>query len=342
MGRDEVATGLGEREITNPVDLCLPTGQLNPEAVGWTRRPLHRAALPGRGRNKRWEYWCVHTPEVVLALTVSDLDYAGLHAVWFLDPDGREYSATRLKPLSAMTLPERAYDAPIEVRAGDVGIRLLPQSEGVRLRARAPGFAAEVLVRRPPGHECLGVVVPWSSRRFQYTVKENTLPAQGTVTTPQGTFDIGGPDAWATLDHGRGRWPYRVTWNWGSGSGRIRQDGRDRVLGLQVGGKWTDGTGATENAITLDGVLHKIGDPLVWHYDRSDWSAPWRVSSSSGDIDLTFLPEYERRDVTQLGVLANETHQCFGTWHGHVGDAQGRRIGVDGIRGWAEEVRNRW
>ena len=38
-----------EPEITEPVDLCLPDGRLNPAAVGWTRRPLHRANLRGLG-----------------------------------------------------------------------------------------------------------------------------------------------------------------------------------------------------------------------------------------------------------------------------------------------------
>ncbi|GAA3097385.1 DUF2804 family protein [Nonomuraea salmonea] len=46
-----------EREITAAVDLCLPDGRLDPRAVGWTRRPLHRANLRGWGRTKRWEYW---------------------------------------------------------------------------------------------------------------------------------------------------------------------------------------------------------------------------------------------------------------------------------------------
>ena len=76
-----------EREITEAVDLCGPDGRLNPAAIGWSRRPLHRANLLGRGRTKRWEYWCVTAPTHVLGVTVSDLDYAALHAVWFLGPD---------------------------------------------------------------------------------------------------------------------------------------------------------------------------------------------------------------------------------------------------------------
>jgi hypothetical protein len=46
-----------ERELTEPVDLCTPDGELDPAALGWSRRPLHRANLHGRfGINKRWDY----------------------------------------------------------------------------------------------------------------------------------------------------------------------------------------------------------------------------------------------------------------------------------------------
>ncbi|WP_426504456.1 hypothetical protein ACPPVO_43805 [Dactylosporangium sp. McL0621] len=44
-----------EKETVEPIDLCPPIGQLNPAAVGWTRRPPHRANLRGWGRTKRWE-----------------------------------------------------------------------------------------------------------------------------------------------------------------------------------------------------------------------------------------------------------------------------------------------
>lgn len=79
-----------EREITAPVELCLPNGRLNPDAVGWTRSQLHNTDRIGRGfygwgRNKRWEYWCVTTPMHILALTVSSLDYAAVHEVWVFD-----------------------------------------------------------------------------------------------------------------------------------------------------------------------------------------------------------------------------------------------------------------
>src|SRR6478672_6085112 len=61
-----------ERELLEPVDLCTPDGSaLNPDARGWSRRPLHRANLLGQfGRNKRWDYWAILAGDVVISAVV--------------------------------------------------------------------------------------------------------------------------------------------------------------------------------------------------------------------------------------------------------------------------------
>ena len=324
-------------ELSAPVDLCDSRGRLNPGAVGWSRRPLHRANLRGRGRAKRWEYWAITQGDAVFAVTVSDLDYAALHALYVLTPDGREFTRSAIVPLSRVGLPDRSGVSPVRVRTRSLSIDLIPDDVGVTLRARSEDIAAAFRIDRPDGHECLGVVVPWSPQRFQHTVKENTLPARGEVVVDgeRLTFD----HAYATLDHGRGTWPYAVTWNWGSGSGVV--DGH--VIGIQVGGAWTDGTGSTENALCVDGRIHYIPDDLAWDYDVHEWMQPWRISDPRGGrLELTLTPRHVRSDATQLGVLANDTRQAFGVWSGWMSDDRGQRYRVDGIPGWAEEVRNRW
>lgn len=324
-------------ELTESVDLCDPRGRLNPAAVGWSRHPVHRANLRGRGRAKRWEYWAITQGDLVFAVTVSDLDYAALHALYFLGPEGLEVVRSALVPLSRVRLPDRSGAQPVHVRTRALDIDLVPGPGLIRLRARSGDLQAQFEIRRPEGHEALGVVVPWSSTRFQYTVKENTLPATGTVSAAGDVtvFD----DGYATLDHGRGKWPYAITWNWGSGSGRVG----DRLIGIQVGGAWTDGTGSTENALCVDGRIHYLPDDLRWEYDPDDWMRPWRITDPvGGRADLRLTPRHVRVDRTQLGVLANDTHQAFGTWSGWMADDSGERVSVDGIIGWAEEVRNRW
>ena len=42
-----------------------------------------------------------------------------------------------------------------------------------------------------------------------------------------------------------------------------------------------------------------------------------------------------------LKVVSMDAHQVFGTWHGTVRFA-GAIVEVDGVTGFAEDVRNRW
>lgn len=334
---------VAEREITTPVSLTLPDGRLNPDAAGWTRTPLHTTdgigrGRVGRGRSKRWEYWAVTTPTHVVALVTSDIDYAAVHGIWLLDRRTGEavaHDAIGVTGRSA-TLPGTLGAGPVRSRTKQVHIEVDEVEGGTRLRARGARVEVDVVAHRPEGHECLGVVVPWTDRLFQYTVKDVARPATGTIRLDGVASDVPAGESWATLDHGRGRWPYDVRWNWGAGSGRT--DGR--VVGIQVGGQWTDGTGAVENSLYVDGHLSKISEELVWDYDRDDWMAPWRVTGDT--VDLTFTPFHLKRSVTDLKVFASRTHQCFGHWAGRVRDDTGTWVRVEDVVGWAEDVHNRW
>jgi hypothetical protein len=325
----------GEPEVTEPVDLCTHDGMLNPAAVGWTRRPLHRADLRGWGRAKRWEYWCVQTPDWALSTTVSHIDYLALHQVYFVDlASGQEVDTGAIVPLARTPdLPATSGGGPVLARAKGLLIDLIPTTGGLRLLARTERVAADITIRRPAGHESMGVVIPWGVRRFQYTVKDNTLPAAGSLTVDGVQRDLPEGRSWAVLDHGRGKWPYRTTWNWGSGSGTA--DGH--TVGLQFGGKWTAGTGMTENALCIDGRVTKLSQELEWAY--GPWLDPWTVRGDG--VDVVFTPRHERKARTNAGVIFTEVHQCFGTWSGTV-KAEGAEYRVDGIGGFAEEAHMRW
>lgn len=323
-----------EREITAPVDLCLPDGRLNPEAVGWTRRPLHRANLRGWGRVKRWEYWGIVTPRHIIGLVASSLDYAGVHGVWVLDREtGEETAKDAVVPLArGAVFPDRSGEGEASVRGGGAAVGVRQRPSGARVRALVPGLVdLDVEVPLPDGHESLGVVIPWGPKRFQYTVKDVGRPVRGRLVLPSGEYEIG-EGAFAVLDHGRGKWPYRMTWNWAAASGP--------GLALQFGGKWTDGTGMTENAVFVDGRLHKIGEELTWTYDTSDWMRPWTITGRR--VEVEFRPFHEKVSRTELGVVGTETHQCFGRFTGRVQADDGAWVGVDGLTGWAEEARQRW
>lgn len=330
------------------LSLTLPDGRLNPDAVGWSRHPLRDTRLDPRprvrsragrwGRTKRWEYWGVVTPEHVVAITVSSLQYAAVHQVWVLDRSTEvEVDQTALVPLGggvelATTLGEGSTHA----RTKRLDVAVDETAGGTRLRARTDRVQVDLVARRPADHECLAVVVPWSPTRFQYTVKDVARPVDGRLSVDGRTHAVSALDSWAVLDHGRGRWPYRVTWNWGAGSGRV--DGE--VVGLQVGGQWTVGTGSTENALLVDGRLHKISEELSWQYDVDNPRGLWRVTGER--VQATLRPWHVRTASTNAVVVASQTVQAFGDWSGWAVDDTGRRVSLDGLVGWAEEARQRW
>jgi len=339
-----------EPELTEPVDLCLADGRrLNPAARGWSRRPLHRANLAGVwGRTKRWDYWAVLAGDLVLSAVYADVDYIGIAGVWWADcargdTGGREVVVPGAR---AIRLPERPGTQPLRFASRGLELAIEDDREGTRIRARwqeKSGVPAELDVRvlLPPGHESLNVVIPWTERRFQYTSKHQARPAEGRLRVGDRERAFGGTagEAWGVLDVGRGRWPYRTRWNWGGGAGRS-SDGRS--VGLQLGGCWTVGTGATENGVLVDGRLSKIGDELRWEYDWDAPLRPWRVRSPGGELDLVLEPVYDRHGRTNALVLSTEVHQVFGRWSGHLHTAEGERISIEGLRGFAEESRSRW
>ncbi|KAM9862177.1 hypothetical protein ACI1US_01927 [Leucobacter sp. BZR 635] len=335
--RDQV---FREPEIAAPTALVGANGKLNRAAVGWARQPIiDTSGLgKGRGRNKRWEYWNVVTPTHILAATVSSIDYACVPEVWVFDRvTGREWgeSAAIIPPRGAVLAP-RLEQGASRMRAKALSIDIDELPGATRIRAEIEGVSFDIVAGRPAGHERLAVVVPWSDTRFQYTVKDVARPATGWLKIDGKQHPLPAGESWAVLDHGRGRWPYDIAWNWGAGSGRVG----DRVLGIQVGARWTAGTGVSENAFFVDGIMHKIHGETVWEYDLANWREPWRVHG--GGLDATFTPFHVKQSRMNFVVLTGSTDQCFGEWAGTFRTDSGELIPFEGLTGWAEDVHNRW
>lgn len=332
-----------ERELLEPVLLCDPGGRLNPDAVGWSRRPLHQCNLRGHWlRKKRWNYWAITTETHLFSMTVTDLDYAGLGFAYFLDFETREFTEqTVLHPLGrGLTLPEGVEG---EVGFTDRRMNMLMADDGstIRLTAESPDFGgvamqADFTVTRPAGQESVNVVIPWSATRFQFTSKQEALPAKGEVRLGERRIAF---DGFACLDFGRGVWPYRGFWNWAAASGV--QGGR--TVGLNLGGGWTDGTGMNENGFVVDGRVTKVHDDLRFEYDPANFMRPWRIRTRETDqVDLTFEPFFERVARTEAVIVRSEVHQMIGRFSGTVVTEDGERIAIERMVGWAEEHRARW
>ena len=337
---------LQEKELTQPVDLCLPNGKLNPTAVGWSRQPLQNCRLYGHPlRKKRWNYWCITSPTHLFSVTLSNVDYAGLPFVYFLDFETGEFiEKTIITPLGKdIVLGDKVSDdasysgkgSQISMRSGIGGVRMqveIADFGGKKLQA-------EFQIAEPENHESLNVVVPWSEKLFQFTAKNNTLPTEGKVVLDgnQIGFDI--QNSFATLDFGRGVWPYQGFWNWASFSTRL-SDGR--TLGVNFGAGWTDNTGSTENALCIDGRLIKLSEDVIFTYSTQNFKTPWKIQTAETQrVALTFTPFFERIAKTDMAIIRSEVHQMIGHFDGTISEG-GEVVQVNQAVGWAEDHHARW
>lgn len=344
MAQGDYRPSYTEPEISEPVDLCDNSSGLNPAARGWARRPIIRANLSGHWpRKKKWNFWNWICPRFVFSVTLADIDFAAFCAVSFTDfESGETVSRQEFTWPHSFEMPEHV-ERPVHFRGRSMEYANINEGGDIQIRfsGRAKNgtkLSADFRVHKPPGHESLTVVVPWTASRFQLNCKENTRPCEGSVTVGDRRYVMDPNDCHAVQDFGRGMWPYRSFWNWAVCTGV--QDGRR--IGVNMGAKWTVGTGANENAVCVDGRLYKIMEDLTWDYDPSAAMQPWRVRSAHSDaINLILHPIAAQSSNLNLGLLATGGVCVFGLWKGTV-RIEGAVIQINDLIGWAEEFAHRW
>ena len=126
-------------------------------------------------------------------------------------------------------------------------------------------------------------------------------------------------------------------WNWGCLAGRLT-DGR--IVGLNVSCGVNE-TSFTENCFWIDGRLHKV-DAVVFDYDRTDLSRPWRLDSYDGRVRLQFTPEGRHAERINVWLVASNFNQLFGRFDGEFTTAGGERLPIHGMLGYVESHYAKW
>jgi len=323
--------------------------------VGWARQPVLDCNLENTRttplrffqpwRVKRWDYFGITTPTHFFSFTLADVGYIGTVFAYAVDFTSREYHEETLTiPLArGVKLPRGSQAGESRFDNGDVSLCFSAETGARRLSVHWPGFdgellAAEVSLALPPEHESMAVVIPMRGKRFYYNRKINCMPAQGWVDYGSQRYTLDPRTCLGNLDWGRGVWEYRSFWVWASASGFLPDR---RSLGLNLGFGFGDTSAATENALVLDGRIHKLGG-VDFDYDPRDFTRPWSITSPDGRLDLTFTPFLERVARTDFKLLSSEVHQMFGRYQGAAVSDEGETLLIQGLTGWAEEHHARW
>lgn len=343
-----------QNEITNETELLDDNGKL--KQIGWAREQNLDCNLENARfyalkalqtfRIKRWDYYAVFTPERFFSATVADLGYAGNVFVYTLNfLSNQLHEEGLVTPFGAgITLPRNSKQGTTEFKNDKATLRFDVIDNVRTVHVDWPdfhdgrGIKANLILEDKPDHESMNIVIPIGEKRFYYNRKINCMPAQGVVQYGDSTEFLYPETSIASLDWGRGVWEYSSFWNWASASGFLPNGD---AIGLNLGCGFGDISHATENAVVLNGRIHKL-DQVPFVYDPHDFMKPWIFKDNQGRLDLTFTPFKERVATTKMVIIDSEVHQMFGHYNGFFITDEGKKIAIKDLIGFAEDHHARW
>lgn len=335
-----------EKQILGSVNLCTADGELNSDCIGWAKSPLFNCNLSGHWpRKKKWNYWYTANDECLFSATISNIDYAGMVFIYFLDYRTKKFiEKTITTPFGrGCRMPDNVNET-VLFENKELKLNLISEKGGTHIIASCADFGgytleADIMVNSPEGNETLNVVIPWSKKTFQFTSKQEGLPSSGSLRVGDFHYRFENDSTFSCLDFGRGIWPYNIAWNWATASGMSG----GRRLGINLGAKWTDGTGLTENGVFVDGKLTKISEDVSFDYDDRNFMRDWMIKSTVSDsVDLKFIPFYERIAKSNLVIIKSEVHQMIGHFSGQIKTESGETVNIVNLLGCAEAHVAKW
>jgi len=210
---------------------------------GWSDSPIlaydREAIRSPAWRIKEWDYYCILSRDVGIALTVADNGYMGLLSATVFDfsvPAETSDSVMTLFPMGRWGLPSSSVSGLTEVEAGGASMSFSAADGSRKLKFSWPSFGAKGGPRAPvglegvldleeePGRASMVIATPFKRPRrgFYYNQKINCQSVRGRFGFGSREIGLEKGEAFAVLDWGRGVWPWSNSWLWGSASGVAR------------------------------------------------------------------------------------------------------------------------
>ena len=147
------------------------------------------------------------------------------------------------------------------------------------------------------------------------------------------------------MDWGRGIWPYKSYWIWGSADGKIGQTEYAINLGYNM---QKENVSFSEDALIVNTRLIKLAT-MECTFDEKDLMKPWNYTSviktptqAYAVGNIVFTPETSFQKYTNLFLAKSFMDQIFGTFSGEITEVDGKVHRFSNIPGFSERHRARW
>ena len=105
----------------------------------------------------------------------------------------------------------------------------------------------------------------------------------------------------------------------------------------------SDGTGITENAVFVDGVMTKIHEDVIFSMNSARMMEAWKIHTKfTDDVALSFTPFFQRDARSLRRGLKADFVQVFGYFSGTVRLASGESLIIRRLLGSCEVFNAKW
>lgn len=317
--------------------------------VGWARDLLleyNRENINAPIENiKEWDYYYTGNESYGLGISLANMGIVRALSIHFMDFKNKKYymnfSSCPLLEIDSHKMPlDSQGDAEFESKNARCRYTRSPETHRIEIKfenfRNNLNLVADITLAIPKT-ESMVIVVPFDEdpTMFYYNQKINCLHPEGILKFGDKEYYFSSEDSFSVLDWGRGVWPAKSTWYWGSGSGRV--NGVD--FGFNIGYGFGNTSKASENLLIYDGKAHKL-DQVEFHIPENSYTNPWTFSSSDGRFEMDFIPVLDRHSNTPRGKYQSNQHQVFGKFSGKAVLDDGTVLELSDFMGFAEKVVN--
>ncbi len=310
-------------------DFCSPMGRRLGALAKWRR--FHQ-----------FQYFGLISEQLIGGCALANLSLLGVGFVYlFHPPSGRMIERQFKLPLGLGTdFSQQPDDGVCQLRWGRNRLRLenRPEPREKRLSVELDdGTCIDACFSEvAPSFQPMCLNTQAGVNGWVYAQKVAGVRCHGQVRSVLGDFDLAAIDAYAHHDWSAGYMRPQTHWNWACLSGAV--GGRRLGLNLSCG---VNETSFTENCLWLDGQLIKV-DSVRFAFDRERIMQPWQIDSHDGQVALRFEPHGLHQERLNLGIMASNFKQIFGTFSGLLRPSAGPEMAIDRLWGFVEDQYAKW
>ncbi|PKN20256.1 MAG: hypothetical protein CVU71_00205 [Deltaproteobacteria bacterium HGW-Deltaproteobacteria-6] len=294
--------------------------------------PLYSFPAPGFWKNfrlKEWQHYGIITPTHYFGMVIFDAKFTGVSFFYVYDRlKNTRFEHTRQAcKKNAVHTASQLYDDACWFDAKGYRLRFENKlDQGVhrilididRYKNR-PAVQGEITV-----HEDLKVVEPLVqvspiTRTRPFYTHKAAVPASGSMVVDSEEIILNRNSTIALIDDQKTYYPYVSFWKWATAAG-FSDEGKLLAFNL-CQNMIADDEEFNENCFWMDG---RISCLTAARFDFGDVMKPWKIKTTDGKLDLSFVPSGERAEkINTAGIIRSDFHQPFGLYSGSFKDDQG-------------------